>query len=370
MGKAVIVSEQGEGLYTIRKEVAGLEQARAMIAEQRAKLEAELPDLRAEEEAAKIETAYRRFLADSLADDWASGIDIPEESLSFDFGYTFDEQAQAYVNDGIQGKVTGFEVPEAVLNAIHTLVEARMKQDDITRRLNEKSAQYLALLKRQFELTALDASVKTPVAAWCADYTEGLTGTVATLEVPGEVAPTLGGGINIKPAAADDAAWNANYGQIQMGSVISPAAFVWNLTMITPWMKWLPLWRYATVDAVDQDNDTVNVTPGIRSCQKLIRGLTPKDLTLNAPWVSKHDRGSGRSTWTAAPKSFEVGNEVLLSSFSEEGGGGSAGLCAVSASASRQEPRECDSLAWPTGLRHSEYMVPGGKMGRLCHHAN
>jgi hypothetical protein len=260
MGKAVIVSEQGEGLYTIRKEVAGLEQARAMIAEQRAKLEAELPDLRAEEEAAKIETAYRRFLADSLADDWASGIDIPEESLSFDFGYTFDEQAQAYVNDGIQGKVTGFEVPEAVLNAIHTLVEARMKQDDITRRLNEKSAQYLALLKRQFELTALDASVKTPVAAWCADYTEGLTGTVATLEVPGEVAPTLGGGINIKPAAADDAAWNANYGQIQMGSVISPAAFVWNLTMITPWMKWLPLWRYATVDAVDQDNDTVNVT--------------------------------------------------------------------------------------------------------------
>ena len=88
----------------------------------------------------------------------------------------------------------GSLVPPALLRALQEyalLIEYAWMIDAEEKK---RAAEYLSVLKRQSELTALDASVQTPVSAWCADYTEGLTGTVATMEVPGEVDPTIGGG--------------------------------------------------------------------------------------------------------------------------------------------------------------------------------
>jgi hypothetical protein len=308
VGKAVIVSEQGEGRYTIRKEVAGLASAVALAAERRAKLEEELPPLRAEEEAAVIAVDLQFFTTNELIDDWVAGIDIPEQSLKFNFSYKTTEEARTYMEAAVEGTVTGFEVPAAVLNAIHDLWDERGKLEDIRTRLHAKQAEYLALLKWQSELTALKASADTPIPAWCADYTEDLTGTVATLEVPGEVDPTLGGGINIKPGYVS-AAWSSAYGQIQFGKVLSPAGFAWNLTMLQPWLKWMPLWRYATVDAVDEENDTVDVTlhPILSKARVWLR----RDTSFNVPWQGKMS-GVPVKYMECDADAFDIGDEVVV----------------------------------------------------------
>jgi hypothetical protein len=257
MGKAVIVSEQGEGLYTIKKEVRGLAAARALAADRRERLEAELPDLRLEEEAAINAVVYQRFVTDTLLNDWLAGIEIPEDTLNFELRYGITDEARAYVRD----LTAELEVPAALMNAIHDLVEKRMLLDDIRRQIDRKSAEYLAVLKWQGELTALENIADAEIPAWCADYTEGLTGEVATLEVPGEVDPPIGGGLNIRPGYEDNSAWSAKYGQIQFGKTLSPAGFAWNLTMLQPWLKWNPLWRYGTITAIAGDLATVALDP-------------------------------------------------------------------------------------------------------------
>jgi hypothetical protein len=305
MGKAVIVSEQGEGLYTVKKEVRGLAAARALAADRRERLEAEFPPLRLEEENALNAVVSQRFVTDTLLNDWLAGIEIPEDTLNFELRYGISDEARAYV----QAQTTGLEVPAALMNAIHELVEKRMLLDDIRRKLDRKSAEYLAVLKWQGQLTALQNSADTPIPAWCADYTGGLAGTVATLEVPGEVDPLIGGGLNIKPGYTDEATWSASYGQIQFGKTLSPAGFAWNMTMLTPWLKWMPIWRYATVTAVDKDADTVNVNllPVLSKVGAYLR----KDLTINDPWLDKMT-GIPVEYMSCGAGAFEVGDEVII----------------------------------------------------------
>jgi hypothetical protein len=305
MGKAVIVSEQGEGLYTVKKEVRGLASARALAADRRARLEAELPDLRLEEEEAVNAVVYQRFVTDTLLNDWLAGIEIPEDTLNFELRYGITDEARAYV----QAQTTGLEVPAALMNAIHELVEKRMILDDIRRKLLQNSAEYLAVLKWQGELTALQNSADTEIPAWCADYTEGLTGEVATLEVPGEVDPIIGGGINIKPGDEDGAEWTADYGQIQFGKTLSPAGFAWNMTMLTPWMKWMPLWRYATVTAVNASADTVNVA--LQPVLSKVGAYLRRDLTVNDPWLTSMSQVPVQYMACGAGV-FEPGDEVIV----------------------------------------------------------
>jgi hypothetical protein len=306
MGKAVIVSEQGEGRYTIKKEVSGLASARALAADRRERMEAEFPPLRLEEEEAVNAVVYQRFVTDTLLDDWLAGIEIPEDTLNFELRYGITDEARAYV----QAQASGLEVPAALMNAIHELVEKRMILDDIRRQIDRKSAEYVAVLKWQGELTALQNSADTPIPAWCANYTQYMTGEVATLEVPGEVDPTIGGGINIKPGDGINggADWSARYGQIQLGKTLSPAGFAWNLTMIQPWMKWLPLWRYATVTAVDTAENTVSVTlhPILSKARVWLR----RDRSFNNPWI---DRMTGVTVeYPCGAGVFETGDDVII----------------------------------------------------------
>jgi hypothetical protein len=318
VGKAVIVSEEGEGRYTVRKEVAGLAAAQALAAARREKLEEDLPLLREEEEAAVIAVVYQFFITNQLIDDWVAGIDIPEQSLTFEFKYGITDEARQYIAAAVEGKVTGFEVPAAVLNAIHDLWKERGSLEDIRARLYAKQAEYLALLKWQSELTALEALADTPRSAWCADYTEGLAGAIATLEVPGEVDPLIGGGINIKPGFAG-ANWpdegpsrifyELQYGQIQFGKTLSPSGFAWNFTLLQPWMKWLPKWRYATVLAVDVETDrlSLRLDPVLSKAGAYLR----KDLTLNDPWLARVN-SVPVEYMNCGSAVFSVGDEVVV----------------------------------------------------------
>jgi hypothetical protein len=307
VGKGVIVSEQGAGLYTIKKEVRGLAAARALAADRRERLEAESPELRLEEEAALNAVVYQRFVTDTLLNDWLAGIEIPEDTLNFELRYGITDEARAYV----QAQTTGLEVPAALMNAIHELVEKRMILDDIRRQIDRKSAEYLAVLKWQGELTALQNIADTPIPAWCVQHVEGLSGRILTLEVPGEVDPALGGGINFVPGFNEETDQQGGYdrfGMIQFGKTLSPAGFAWNMTMLTPWIKWNPLWRYGTVTAVDVDANTINVElePILSKTFVWLR----RDLTINDPWQSQMT-----GVWVAIPcgaKLFAIGDEAVV----------------------------------------------------------
>lgn len=305
MGKATIVSDQGEGLYTIRKEVAGLAEAIAKIEEQRAKLETLLADIRLNEINKRNIMDARLYDANEVIDDWASGIEIPQENLEWNLPY----KIEGNLKDILEIRIRNWEVPEAVMNAVHASEVAKAEWYNVDVTLKRVQAQYLSVLERQNELNSIKEDVDATVQAWCADYTEELTGTVATLEVPGEVDPTIGGGINIRPGYTGSSAWSSSYGQIQIGPVLTPEAFAWNFTMIQPWMKWKPKWRYATVAAKDEEADTLDVT--LSSILSNVGSYLDRDTTFNDPWTSSMT-GVPVEYMSCGAQAFEVGDEVIV----------------------------------------------------------
>jgi hypothetical protein len=87
------------------------------------------------------------------------------------------------------------------------------------------------------------------LSAWCADLSEDLTGTVGTIEVPGERGTVL-----IQPGHEGGASYNAGRDGILAPSVsLSPAAVFYDLAMKPGWQKWKPTYRFGTITALDGD---------------------------------------------------------------------------------------------------------------------
>lgn len=207
------------------------------------------------------------------------------------------------------------KVPESLFKAMTVYANLVGLAREAERRLATLQAEYLSVISREAELTRLKNSLDTPVMAWCADYTEALSGTVATLEVPGEVNPRIGGGLNIRPGFLTHAAWEAQYGKVQMGTALSPACFAWNLTMLMPWMKWMPLWRYATVTGRTGVTLDVSLAPIISKASSYLAHQTD----FNTPWVGSMT-GVQVEYMTCGAAVFEIGDEVIVE-FRREGEG-------------------------------------------------
>jgi len=94
------------------------------------------------------------------------------------------------------------------------------------------------------------------VSAWCADFTEDMSGTVGTVEIPGER-----GVLQIQPGYESNAAYNTTRdGQLQLPVAGTPESVFYNLAMLPGWQKWMPTYRYGIISNIDTDNDTCNVT--------------------------------------------------------------------------------------------------------------
>ncbi len=102
----------------------------------------------------------------------------------------------------------------------------------------------LRLRKKLFENCPGDKFI----SAWCADFTEDLTGDVGTIEIPGEYNT---GKVNIQPGYGGNAAYNsARDGTLQHALAGTPASVFWNLAMLPGWQKWKPTYRYGTITAL------------------------------------------------------------------------------------------------------------------------
>lgn len=219
MGKARIISEQGEGQYTIEiieareRAESAKNQAQSRISERRADIVGLESDIIAAQRAVDRAAGDQ---ADAIAAYRAGNMKIGELS-----GYTQAVEEAASLRDSL-------------------LSQKRSK--------NMLIASDETLIARVNSLPAL-----RQMQAWCADYTEELSGEVGTAEVPGEI-----GQVIIKPGF-DSNSWSASDGAMQPALAGTPAGTFYNLAMLPGWQKWRPTFRVATITAIDGDQCDIDL---------------------------------------------------------------------------------------------------------------
>ena len=136
------------------------------------------------------------------------------------------------------------------------------------------------------------------VSAWCADLTEGITGDVGTIEVPGER-----GIVQIQPGYESNSTYNATRdGQLQPSIASTPAATFYNLAMLPGWQKWKPTYRYGVISNIDTNANTCDVK--LDSAESSQQNLViNQELNLT---------GINVSYMSCDSSAFEDGDEVLV----------------------------------------------------------
>lgn len=158
-----------------------------------------------------------------------------------------------------------------------------------------KKLERTALQKRKSFLQAHMPDDET-ISAWCADYTEDISGIVGTIEVPGEDKY-----INIRPGYV-----GAMYSPLRDGILLptvvnTPEQWFYNLAMLPGWQKWMPLYRYGVITSISGDVCTVSLDD-IRSSQQNI-AINQDSLILDVPIEYMDCNG----------EAFEVNDHVLIS---------------------------------------------------------
>ena len=229
MGRAKIISEQGEGRYTIEIDYGSAERTRRL----------ERVDMRLYEL-----TLRKTWQSDLLADIEAGLPSLLSEMNALILAYVAatkavprDPQNEAAIKKQIDDKTVQ-------LNKQRTLIQSARNDLSLTE-LQYKSAELERGTLEQLNLVVEQG-------AWCADYTEDAAGTVATLEINGESGLTL-----IAPSAPVPA---ADDGVMVAREMQSPEQVFWNAAVLPGWQKWKPTYRTGTITALDYEADTASVT--------------------------------------------------------------------------------------------------------------
>ncbi|TFH84729.1 hypothetical protein EQG41_20890, partial [Billgrantia azerbaijanica] len=235
MGKGRVLAAHGEGRYTIEiaEDRARAESARALAVRRVAELDGRINDLDQKISAAQA-------AVDAAAADQDAAI----------------EQYRLDMDEAGESDIDLAEHAQAVLDAARDRDSLRTQQ-----RLLE--VQRAAAQSRIDRIDALPPLRQ--IEAWCADYTEDLSGEVATAEVPGEI-----GQVIIKPGFSDGAAWSPSAdGAIQPALAGTPASVFYNLAMMPGWQRWRPTFRIATISNINEDLCDITLDAATSSQQGL-----------------------------------------------------------------------------------------------------
>ena len=288
MGKARILEAHGEGRYTIEIVEA---RERAESAKQQAESRIQTLTAEVNQLDAKIQAAQQAV--DQAALEQNAAIEQWQQEVAEQGGSSVDLDAFARKLLESAGK-------RDALRAENRSKELRIAADQ-------------ALVARINSLPPL-----RQMQAWCADYTDDLTGEVATAEVPGEV-----GNVIIKPGFENANQWSATAdGAMQPALAGTPASVFYNLAMKPGWQKWRPTYRTATITSIDGDTCSITLDAATSSQQA---------LSVNA-----------RSSYSGVPilymdcngEAFEQGDRVLVAFAGNVEGPTVVGF--------EQEPRQCD----------------------------
>jgi len=149
---------------------------------------------------------------------------------------------------------------------------------------------------RAYVQSLIDAKTDDSRTAWCADYTENLSGEVGMIEIPGE--DTY---FNIQPGYDGNAVYSATRdGQLETAAAGTPAGVYWNLALMPCWQKYMPTFRYGTITAIDGD-----------TCDVTLDGATSSQQAMD---VNQSTTLSGVSIeyMSCNGAAFEVDDEVIV----------------------------------------------------------
>ncbi|MFI8748836.1 hypothetical protein ACIGG6_02355 [Vreelandella lionensis] len=266
MGKARILQALGEGRYTIEIIEA---RERAEVAKQQALARI-----------TQLQTQVNALTQQINAAQSAFATAVNEQNAAI-------AQYQQEMAEEGRSSINLAETAEKVMTTAGERDKLRVEQRSLEVRIKADEA----LIARINSLPPL-----RQMQAWCADYTDDLSGEVATAEVPGEI-----GSVIIKPGFEGANQWSATAdGAMQPALASTPAATFYNLAMLPGWQKWRPTYRTATITSIDGDTCSITLDAATSSQQA---------LSVNA-----------RSSYSGVPilymdcngAAFEQGDKVLV----------------------------------------------------------
>ena len=303
MGKARILQALGEGRYTIeiieareRAEVAK-QQAQARIIQLQTQVNALTQQINAAQSAftaaVNEQNAAIAQYQQEMAEEGSSSINLAETA----------------------DKVMATAGERDKLRVEQRSLEVRIKADE-------------ALIARINSLPPL-----RQMQAWCADYTDDLSGEVATAEVPGEI-----GSVIIKPGFEGANQWSATVdGAMQPALSGTPASVFYNLAMLPGWQKWRPTYRVATITSIDGDTCSITLDAASSSQQRL--NVNAQSSYVGVPILYMDCNGAV----------FEQGDRVLVAFAGNVEGPTVVGF--------ESEPKVCSALDYIT-ISDEEWSKP------------
>lgn len=316
MGKARILEAHGEGRYTIEIIEA---RERAEFAKQGA--EARIQTLRANITALEQRIASAQATVNQAATAQDAAINQYREQM--------EESGESNVNlDASSRDLLEAASQRDALQAEQRAHELRIAADE-------------ALVARINALPPL-----RQMQAWCADYTDDLSGEVATAEVPGEMDNVI-----IKPGFEGNAWSAAEDGAMQPTLASTPAATFYSLAMLPGWQKWRPTFRTATITRLDGDTCSITLDAATSSQQGL--GVNAQANYSNVPILYMDCNGGA----------FEEGDKVLVAFAGNVEGPTVVGF--------EQQPKVCctpevlaiyrdESALWQVQSLYGDLVISGG----------
>ncbi|MCK7542977.1 hypothetical protein MLC59_02175 [Marinobacter bryozoorum] len=245
MSKGEIVDNKGEGLYTVKLKYAveRVQQELARINQRIAELAIAVPEAKL----ARLEKDNEIKAAESELDGW---IDL-------------------YGTDNDAARKSVIEGQQAIITLVGELAQLDFKVDELI-------AEDLSLKKRRGQLEAIPED-KT-LDAWCADYSEELTGDVGLIDINDEG----DNGVIIQPGHGEMAEYLPDRDGMLMPREAQSGAQVWFNAAILPGMqKWFPRYRVGEITDISQDMCSVQLDDAFSSAQDL--DITKEPLLEGVP---------------------------------------------------------------------------------------
>lgn len=242
MGRAVVNSHLGEGLYSVTLDYGSTEIGLAV-----ARIDAQIADRQAD-----LADAVAAVAATDAA--FAAAVAAADVAIDLYAADPTDERRQA-------------------MNA----AAQELARVSATRRVAEARRQTLAtvVLSLQADKAQLQ-SVRTTETrqAWCADYSLSLTtvGDVSTIEIPGEV-----GTLVISPGGAGVARED---GRLVARGAQAPHQAFYNAAILPGWQRFVHPYRSGTLTAKSGDTGTVNLDAAVSSAAEI---QVRDEQTISAP---------------------------------------------------------------------------------------
>lgn len=239
MSYGTIISEQGDGRYTVEVDMG----------------EAQRLALR---EAAQEEVA-RQQLLEIKAQNALDDADEQEAEQRASVAAAINELIDAQADDPQMSSAATKVIQNALDREYKKLAFIRAKNLPLRLQLAKiKNAKAVAI--KRFNLWD-GFQAKFTRQMWCTDYTEGATGFAGVMEMNGEQDLLI-----ITPGAVPLA--NA---QLKPRELTSPEQAYWNVAALPGWQKYKPTYRTGVLTAIDFDTDTAGVTldAALSSAQRL-----------------------------------------------------------------------------------------------------